>query len=215
MNFSSRVVSLLFFCLWSEANISKETKRTHTLLFSSLSFVRVSHVSSSFPVCMPCLPHLIDELRRRSRSSVATLISELINQSPLGWSFSVHLVSMATKDDYQDFKVSLNDLKLNSKPLINHLTFLAEKKVHNASQIVRAIEERIIEVCRSSSLSSDNKTETSTILSRPWENMFFLCCMSSTPLWRTYVHRSTCNCLRAAYQCCSPMLSARWEREDW
>jgi hypothetical protein len=56
---------------------------------------------------------------------------------------------MATKDDYQDFKVSLNDLKLNSKPLINHLTFLAEKKVHNASQIVRAIEERIIEVSRS------------------------------------------------------------------
>ncbi|CAF1621530.1 unnamed protein product [Rotaria magnacalcarata] len=52
---------------------------------------------------------------------------------------------MAGKDDYQDFKVALNDLKLNSKPLINFLTILAEEKMHNAPQIVRAIEERIIE----------------------------------------------------------------------
>jgi hypothetical protein len=54
---------------------------------------------------------------------------------------------MAAKDDYQDFKVALNDLKLNSKPLINFLTILAEEKMHNAPQIVRAIEERIVEVC--------------------------------------------------------------------
>ena len=54
---------------------------------------------------------------------------------------------MAAKDDYQDFKVALNDLKLNSKPLINFLTILAEEKMHNAPQIVRAIEERILEVC--------------------------------------------------------------------
>jgi hypothetical protein len=53
---------------------------------------------------------------------------------------------MACKDDYQDFKVALNDLKMNSKPLINFLTILAEEKMHNAPQIVRAIEERIIEV---------------------------------------------------------------------
>jgi hypothetical protein len=53
---------------------------------------------------------------------------------------------MAAKDDYQDFKVALNDLKLNSKPLINFLTILAEEKMHNAPQIVRAIEERILEV---------------------------------------------------------------------
>ncbi|CAF4928476.1 unnamed protein product, partial [Rotaria sp. Silwood1] len=52
---------------------------------------------------------------------------------------------MAVKDDYQDFKVALNDLKLNSKPLINFLTILAEEKMHNAPQIVRAIEERILE----------------------------------------------------------------------
>jgi hypothetical protein len=55
---------------------------------------------------------------------------------------------MAAKDDYQDFKVPLNDLKLNSKPLINFLTILAEEKMHNAPQIVRAIEERIVEVRR-------------------------------------------------------------------
>jgi len=53
---------------------------------------------------------------------------------------------MAAKDDYQDFKIALNDLKMNSKPLINFLTILAEEKMHNAPQIVRAIEERIVEV---------------------------------------------------------------------
>ncbi|CAF3470944.1 unnamed protein product [Rotaria socialis] len=51
---------------------------------------------------------------------------------------------MAVKDDYQDFKNALNDLKINSKPLINFLTILAEEKIHNAPQIVRAIEERIL-----------------------------------------------------------------------
>ncbi|CAF1132168.1 unnamed protein product [Adineta ricciae] len=52
---------------------------------------------------------------------------------------------MATRDDYLDFKNALNDLKLNSKPLINFLTILAEEKIQNAPQIVRAIEERIAE----------------------------------------------------------------------
>jgi hypothetical protein len=54
---------------------------------------------------------------------------------------------MAVKDDYQEFKNELNDLKLNSKPVINFLTLLAEEKIQNAPQIVRAIEERILEVC--------------------------------------------------------------------
>jgi len=54
---------------------------------------------------------------------------------------------MAVKDDYQDFKNELNDLKINSKPVINFLTLLAEEKIHHAPQIVRAIEERILEVC--------------------------------------------------------------------
>ncbi len=54
---------------------------------------------------------------------------------------------MAVKDDYQEFKNALNDLKINSKPIINFLTILAEEKIQNAPQIVRAIEERILEVC--------------------------------------------------------------------
>ena len=54
---------------------------------------------------------------------------------------------MAVKDDYQDFKNALNDLKMNNKSSINFLTLLAEDKVQNAPQIVRAIEERILEVC--------------------------------------------------------------------
>lgn len=53
---------------------------------------------------------------------------------------------MAVKDDYQDFKNALNDLKMNNKSSINFLTLLAEDKIHNAQQIVRAIEERILEV---------------------------------------------------------------------
>lgn len=54
---------------------------------------------------------------------------------------------MALKDDYQDFQNALNNLKMNSKPIINFLTILAEEKIDNAPQIVRAIEERILEVC--------------------------------------------------------------------
>lgn len=53
---------------------------------------------------------------------------------------------MAFKDDYHDFKVALNDLKMNSKPLINTLTKLAEERISSAGRIVRALEERIFEV---------------------------------------------------------------------
>jgi len=42
---------------------------------------------------------------------------------------------MAAKDDYEEFRNMLNDLKMNSK------------KIHHAQLIVRAIEERILEVC--------------------------------------------------------------------
>lgn len=55
---------------------------------------------------------------------------------------------MSIKDDYQEYKNALNELKINSKPLINFLTMLAEEKIYNAPQIVRAIEERIVEVNR-------------------------------------------------------------------
>lgn len=53
---------------------------------------------------------------------------------------------MSIKDDYQEFKQALTDLKINSKPQINFLTILAEEKIPNATQVVRAIEERIIDV---------------------------------------------------------------------
>lgn len=80
---------------------------------------------------------------------------------------------MAVKDDYQDFKNALNDLKMNNKASINFLTILAEDKVHNASQIVRAIEERILEVCIS------HRTISFDILFfvSPKVIMFFRLCM--------------------------------------
>lgn len=53
---------------------------------------------------------------------------------------------MSIRDDYQEFKSALLDLKMNSKPQINFLTILAEEKMVNAPLIVRAIEERIVEV---------------------------------------------------------------------
>ena len=61
---------------------------------------------------------------------------------------------MSIKDDYQEFKQALNDLKINSKPQINFLTILAEEKMANAPQIVRAIEERILEVREKKSFRS-------------------------------------------------------------
>ncbi|CAF0780693.1 unnamed protein product [Didymodactylos carnosus] len=48
-------------------------------------------------------------------------------------------------EEYQDYKSALNDLKINSKPMINMLTILAEEKLSSASDIVRAIEERVFE----------------------------------------------------------------------
>jgi len=65
---------------------------------------------------------------------------------------------MAVKDDYQDFKNALNDLKMNNKSLINFLTILAEDKIQSAPQIVRAIEERILEVCIKLFFLSKKKT---------------------------------------------------------
>jgi hypothetical protein len=53
---------------------------------------------------------------------------------------------MSMENDYDEYKNALNDLKMNSKPVINFLTYLAEEKVANAYQVVRAIEDRILEV---------------------------------------------------------------------
>ena len=66
---------------------------------------------------------------------------------------------MSIRDDYQEFKNALLDLKMNSKPQINFLTILAEEKMANAPLIVRAIEERIVEVsCHRPSSSSTTTT---------------------------------------------------------
>ena len=63
--------------------------------------------------------------------------------------------SIAAIDELEKFKKNeLNELKMNNKASINFLTILAEDKVANAPQIVRAIEERILEVCIQSFLSN-------------------------------------------------------------
>lgn len=47
------------------------------------------------------------------------------------------------KDEYTS---SLSDLTINSKPLINMLTMLAEDYMENASVIVQAVEEHLEKV---------------------------------------------------------------------
>lgn len=46
----------------------------------------------------------------------------------------------------EEYKVSLADLKANSKPLINMLTMLAEENQKYAQQIVDVIEAHILKV---------------------------------------------------------------------
>ncbi|CAF0808140.1 unnamed protein product [Didymodactylos carnosus] len=60
---------------------------------------------------------------------------------------------MATiSEEYQDYKNALDNLRINSKPLINMLTILAEEKVSSASDIVRAVEERVLEAAADQTL---------------------------------------------------------------
>jgi len=49
-------------------------------------------------------------------------------------------------DPVDDFKSSLEDLTLNSKPLINMLTMLAEENAQYAEKIVQVIEDHIKQV---------------------------------------------------------------------
>lgn len=49
----------------------------------------------------------------------------------------------------QDYEASLEDLKINSKPLINMLTMLADENKEHAVHIVRLIEKRMQKVARS------------------------------------------------------------------
>lgn len=88
-------------------------------------------------------------------------------------------IQMTARDDYHDFKVALNDLKLNSKPLINVLTILAEEKIHHAPQIVRAVEERIIEVRANINFLSNRFSRS---ISRVEVNLSYQCCMYSIRL---------------------------------
>jgi hypothetical protein len=72
-----------------------------------------------------------------------SIISSIITSSG---NDNISSTIMSIKDQYQEFKSALNDLKMNSKPVINFLTILAEEKSSYAPQIVRAIEDRILEV---------------------------------------------------------------------
>lgn len=50
------------------------------------------------------------------------------------------------KEIEDEYLSSLNDLNVNSKPLINMLTMLADENMENAHVIVRAIEAHITQV---------------------------------------------------------------------
>jgi len=48
--------------------------------------------------------------------------------------------------ELDDFRSSLNDLTVNSKPLISMLTMLAEENQAHAEQVVQVIESHIFQV---------------------------------------------------------------------
>lgn len=59
----------------------------------------------------------------------------------------VAVIEMAAEDEVvADYRSSLDDLKMNSKPLINMLTMLAEENKQFAAQFVEVIEERVLKV---------------------------------------------------------------------
>ena len=53
---------------------------------------------------------------------------------------------MDAEEVVEDYKSSLADLAINSKPLINMLTMLADENKEFGPQIVQAIESHIIKV---------------------------------------------------------------------
>lgn len=53
---------------------------------------------------------------------------------------------MSADEVVEDYKSSLSDLAINSKPLINMLTMLAEENKEYAESIVQAIETHILKV---------------------------------------------------------------------
>lgn len=53
---------------------------------------------------------------------------------------------METNEVVEDYKSSLADLAINSKPLINMLTMLADENKEHADQLVEVIEAHILKV---------------------------------------------------------------------
>lgn len=53
---------------------------------------------------------------------------------------------MADEEAVEEYRSSLGDLKMNSKPLINMLTMLAEENKQYADQFVKVIEDRALQV---------------------------------------------------------------------
>lgn len=54
--------------------------------------------------------------------------------------------SVKTKEVGEEYLSSLADLNVNSKPLINMLTILAEENIQHAPVIVQAIEQHLAKV---------------------------------------------------------------------
>ena len=53
---------------------------------------------------------------------------------------------MDTNEVVEDYKSSLADLAINSKPLINMLTMLADENKEHAEELVKVIEAHILKV---------------------------------------------------------------------
>jgi pre-mRNA cleavage complex 2 protein Pcf11 len=51
-----------------------------------------------------------------------------------------------SKEVYEEYLSSLGDLNVNSKPLINMLTILAEENIERAAVIVQAVDHHIAKV---------------------------------------------------------------------
>lgn len=56
------------------------------------------------------------------------------------------MASTKSKEIVEEYSSSLSDLTINSKPLINMLTMLAEDNVDHASAIVKAVENHLLKV---------------------------------------------------------------------
>jgi pre-mRNA cleavage complex 2 protein Pcf11 len=60
---------------------------------------------------------------------------------------SVVIMSKVSKEVAEDYESSLSDLTVNSKPLINMLTMLADENITHAPVIAQAVEKHLQKVC--------------------------------------------------------------------